>query len=125
MLHGALICRDRRKFTMGMVASQARLTMLTARKSDLELQGQFINQARMQLSNMSSTMMNSSSNLEPDSPQAQQLQSRIAAMQQVDKSLEMQLRRVDTQHQAVQTEIESVQKVISKNIEMSFKTFSA
>jgi hypothetical protein len=33
-------------------ASQARFLMLTARKSDLELQGQFINQARLQVENM-------------------------------------------------------------------------
>jgi hypothetical protein len=45
-------------------------------------------------------------------------------MQQVDKRLEMQLRRVDTQQQAVQTEIQAVQKVIDKNIDMSFKTFA-
>jgi len=34
-----------------MAASQARLLMLTARKSDLELQMQFVSQRRMQLAN--------------------------------------------------------------------------
>jgi uncharacterized membrane protein len=108
---------------MGFAASQARFMALTARKSDLELQGQFINQARMQLANVTGSLFTIGSNLEPDSAEAQLLQARIAAIQAIDKSLELQLRRVDTQHEAVQTEIEAVRKVISKNIESTFKTF--
>jgi transposase len=108
---------------MGLAASQARLMMLTARKSDLELQGQFINQARMQLANVVGTLFNVSSNLEPEGPLARALQQRIAAIQAIDKSLEMQLKRIDTQHEAINTEIDAVKKVVSKNIQSSFKTF--
>jgi capsule polysaccharide export protein KpsE/RkpR len=108
---------------MGFAASQARFMMLTARKSDLELQGQFINQARMQMANITGALFTIASNLEPESPEAQQLQARVAAIQAIDKSLELQLRRVDTQHDAVQTEIDAVRKVIGKNIEGTFKTF--
>lgn len=108
---------------MGLAASQARFLILTARKSDLELTGQQLNQSRMQLANVTNDMFSFFSNLEPDSPEAIQLQLRISALQSLDKSLEMQLRRVDTQHDAIQTEIDAVQKVIDKNIEMSFKTF--
>lgn len=108
---------------MGFAASQARFMMLTARKSDLELQGQFINQARMQLANVTGQLFTVASNLEPDAPEAQQLQARIAAIQSIDKSMELQLRRVDTQRDAVQTEIDAVRKVIAKNIESTFRTF--
>jgi capsule polysaccharide export protein KpsE/RkpR len=108
---------------MGFAASQARFMMLTARRSDLELQGQFINQARMQLANMTGALFTIASNLEPDSPETQQLQARVAAIQALDKGLELQLRRVDTQRDAVQTEIDAVRKVIGKNIESTFKTF--
>jgi hypothetical protein len=108
---------------MGFAASQARYMMLTARKSDLELQGQFINQARMQLANVTGALFTISSNLEPESVEAQLLQARIAAIQSIDKSLELNLKRIDTQHEAVQTEIDAVRKVIGKNIESSFKTF--
>ncbi|WP_373531021.1 hypothetical protein [Vampirovibrio sp.] len=108
---------------MGLGASQARFLALTARKSDLELTGQQINQSRLQLANVTNNLFTSVSNLEPDSTEAVQLQLRINALQSLDKSLELQLRRVDTQQQAVQTEIEAVQKVIDKNIELSFKTF--
>ncbi len=108
---------------MGFAASQARYMMLTARKSDLELQGQFINQARMQLANVTGALFTISSNLEPEGPEAQQIQARVSAIQAIDKSLELQLRRVDTQREAVQTEIDAVRKVIGKNIESTFKTF--
>jgi len=109
---------------MGFAASQARYMILTARKSDLELQGQFINQARLSLANITGALFTISANLEPESPEAQQLQARIAAIQAIDKALELQLRRVDTQRDAVQTEIEAVRKVISKNIEGTFKIFA-
>lgn len=108
---------------MGLAASQARFLGLTARKSDLELNGQQINQSRMQLANVTNNLFTILSNLEPDSAEAVQIQLRINALQALDKSLELQLRRVDTQQQSVQTEIEAVQKVIDKNIDLSFKTF--
>ncbi|MBK8191107.1 MAG: hypothetical protein IPK79_11735 [Vampirovibrionales bacterium] len=109
---------------MGFAASQARYLMLTARKSDLELTGQQINQARMQLANITGRLFAITANLEPDSPQSMQLQARIASLQSMDKALELQLRRVDTQRESVMTEIDAVRKVIGKNIESTFKTFA-
>lgn len=109
---------------MGLGASQARLLMLTARKSDLELRIQFINQARMQLANQQGLLFSQQMqqpNLTPGSPQAQMITAQQGDLQRRDKQLELLSKQMDTQHQAVQTEIDSVQKVISKNIEMSFK----
>jgi len=48
----------------------------------------------------------------------------MARVQRLDKQLELKLNQVETQHKAVETEIESVDKVISNNIEGSFKYFS-
>ena len=98
--------------------------MLTARKSDLELTGQQINQSRLQLANITNDLFNVASTLDPDADEAIQIQLRINSLQSLDQALELQLRRVDTQQQAVQTEIESVQKVIDKNIDLVFKTFA-
>jgi DNA repair ATPase RecN len=109
---------------MGLAASQARWLILTARHSDLELQGQFVNQARMQLANVTGSLFTISANLEPESQQALSIQARIASIQSLDKSLELQLRRIETQHKAVETEMEAVKKVIDKNIELTFKTFA-
>ena len=109
---------------MGLAASQSRYLTLTARKSDLELTGQQINQSRLQLANVMNDLFNVSTTLDPDSDEAIQIQLRINATQSLDQALELQLRRVDTQQQAVQTEIEAVRKVIDKNIELVFKTFA-
>lgn len=109
---------------MGLAASQARYLTLTARKNDLELSGQQINQSRLELANIQNDLFNTSTNLNPDSTEAIQLQLRINAIQSLDKGLELQLRRVDTQQQAVQTELDAVKKVIDKNIELTFKVFA-
>lgn len=109
---------------MGLAASQSRFLLLTARKSDLELTGQQINQARLAISNNTNNLFNQASTLDPNSDQAIQLNSRISALQAQDKQLELRLRRVDTQQEAVQTEIEAVKKVIDKNIDLVFKIFA-
>ncbi len=109
---------------MGLAASQSRFLVLTARKSDLELTGQQINQSRLQLANVTNDLFNVASTLDPDSQEAIQIQLRINSLQSLDQSLELQLRRVDTQQQAVQTELEAIRKVIDKNIELTFKTFA-
>lgn len=109
---------------MGLAASQSRYMMLTARKSDLELTGQQINQSRLQLANVTNDLFNVATTLDPDTDEAIQLQLRINSLQSLDQALELQLRRVDTQQQAVSTEIEAVRKVIDKNIDLVFKTFA-
>ena len=109
---------------MGLAASQARFLALTARKSDLELTGQQINQSRMQVASVTNELFNTAAELDPESNEYTSINNRINALQELDVALELQLRRVDTQQQAVQTEIASVQKVIDKNIDLSFKTFA-
>ena len=42
-----------------------------------------------------------------------------------DKRYDLQLKNIDTEHNAVQTEVDSVKKVIDKNIERNFKIFDA
>lgn len=109
---------------MGLAASQSRYLTLTARKSNLELTGQQINQSRLELANVTNDLFNTVTNLDPDSPDAIRIQLRINALQSLDQALELQLRRVDTQQSAVQTELDAVKKVIDKNIDLTFKTFA-
>ena len=46
-------------------------------------------------------------------------------IQQEDRTLELRLRQLDTEQEALQTEMEAVKKVIDKNIESTFKTFDS
>jgi hypothetical protein len=109
---------------MGLSASQARLLDLVARKNDLEFTGQQINQSRTVLANSTNNLIANQADLDPDSQESILLQRRIASIQSLDKALELQLRRVDTQQQAVSTEVEAVKRVLDKNIELVFKAFA-
>lgn len=139
---------------MGLAASQSRFLDLTVRKSNIELNGQQINQQRMVLSSMTKQYSEQMSKLMNDTnfngytfvansganagklaatgagaagtvvTDYNNLIDKITQIQGQDKLLEMELKDVDTQHNEVQTEIDSVKKVIDKNIDMTFKTFA-
>lgn len=53
-----------------------------------------------------------------------EINAKISMVQMQDKKLELKLQNLDTQQQALSTEMESVKKVIDKNIESSFKAFA-
>ena len=57
--------------------------------------------------------------------QIQDINAKIEIIQVQDKNLELKLKQLDTEQNAIQTEMEAVKKVISKNVETSFKTFNA
>lgn len=106
---------------MGLAASQQRLLQLTARKTDIELSGQQINQRRTALATQVSQLFTNTTNLTPNSPESLKIQNEVASLQALDKSLELQLRRLDTEQEAIQTELQGVQKVIEKSVEFVFK----
>jgi len=45
-------------------------------------------------------------------------------IQQEDRTLELRLKQLDTEQNALSTEIDAVSKVVKDNVEKSFKTFS-
>lgn len=54
----------------------------------------------------------------------QEINAKTSIVQQQDKNLELKLTRLDNERNAVNTEMEAVKKVVSDNIEKSYKTFS-
>ena len=106
---------------MGFAASSARLYMLVARKSDLEFQLQMINQARLRLTNVLDKLYLSFGDLDPENPRIQKADALLARVQQQEKRLEVYAQRIEQQHKAAETEINAVKKVISQNIQSSFK----
>lgn len=52
------------------------------------------------------------------------INAKTTVIQQQDKTLELHLDQLDTEQQAIQTEMDAVKKVIDKNIEETFKTFA-
>lgn len=53
----------------------------------------------------------------------EQINSRVCVVESEDKKLELKLKDLDTQQEALNTEMDAVKKVIDKNIEVSFKAF--
>lgn len=53
------------------------------------------------------------------------INAKIEIIQGQDKDLELRLKQLDTEENAISTELDSVKKVISKNVDSSFKTFNA
>jgi len=57
--------------------------------------------------------------------EVQAINAKIEIIQAQDKDLELRLKQLDTEQNAISTEMDAVKKVISKNVESSFKTFNA
>ena len=55
----------------------------------------------------------------------EEVNAKIGVIQVQDKNLELKLKQLDTEENAISTEMDAVKKVISKNVESSFKTFNA
>lgn len=51
------------------------------------------------------------------------INAQTAVIQQQDKTLELQLNQLDTEQNAIKTELEALDKIIGDNVEGSFKTF--
>lgn len=51
------------------------------------------------------------------------INAKTSIIQQQDRALELQLNQLDTEQKALSTELDSVKKVIEKNVEQTFKTF--
>ena len=47
----------------------------------------------------------------------------IAALEKKDQRIDLELKKLDTEHQALQLEYDSVKNVVDKNVEKSFQTF--
>ena len=53
----------------------------------------------------------------------QDINAKTEQIQTEDRTLELRLKQLDTEQNALQTEMDAVKKVISKNVESTFKTF--
>ena len=52
-----------------------------------------------------------------------EINAKIEIVQSEDKNLELRLKQLDTEHNAIQTERDQVKELIKKNVDSSFKTF--
>ena len=51
------------------------------------------------------------------------MQAKVEKLERIDKKFDTQIQQLSTEQKAIETEMDSVKKVIDKNIEETFKTF--
>lgn len=105
---------------MGLISSQIRVAFLTLYRSDLEFRIQMLTQTRLQLSSSVNELVSVGTDLDPDSPEMKVLNSRQERLKMIDQKLDAELKRFQNQLQAVDTEIDSAQKFVDKNIKSTF-----
>jgi hypothetical protein len=107
---------------MGLLTSQIRILYLTLYKSDLEFKIQQISQTKMNLSSTieSLTDLNAGSDLDPNSPEIKLLNQRQERLHLVEKKLDAEMERYQTQLNAVTVEIDSANKLLEGDVKSSF-----
>ena len=89
---------------------------ITAGKS--EITGEWDKKTLGQLNSVRTTY-----DKEDDAAAKSKYDTRMNKAEAIDAMLEMRLKQVETEHTALETEMDSVQKVVDDNVEGSFKTF--
>ena len=122
---------------MGVSANQSRLMTLTARMHDLELRAQQISNQKVIMSLKSeaialeySDAMNRATNTSTGevnegvlNAAQRSYEAASATLSKDEKLLDLELSKINTEHNAASTEYDSVKSLISDNVEKSFSLF--
>ena len=105
---------------MGLLTSSIRLTYLNNFRSDLEYKISLISSSRLNLVSSTDELLNVTSDLDPKSPEAKSLEKRRERLHQIEKKLEEQMTRYQTQLKMVEGEIQQVQTEIDSSIQRAY-----
>ncbi len=106
---------------MGMATAQLRLMYLNAYRLDLEYKVQLISEAKMNLSKTCTDLLNVGSDLDSDDPLVKKLEARKERLNVMEKQLDMKMEQYKQKLQMIETEYQSCEQMLQKNIERSFK----
>lgn len=102
---------------MGLLIAIARKVQLNSQRFAYEHKLMVINRAKSDLAGKISDYQMSQNDYEVDSPEAKTLQQRIERLNQVDKRLDEQLTKIQTQLQLIEAEYGSCDQMIQSNIQ--------
>ncbi len=105
---------------MGLCISTMRMMMLNAQKYDLEYNIQLITEAKMHISNSVADLIKTGTNLDTDSPAVKEIEARKERLYLMEKKLDAQLQYFGKKLQAVETEMQAVDRMVNENIKSSF-----
>ncbi|MFA6989270.1 MAG: hypothetical protein WC197_04290 [Candidatus Gastranaerophilaceae bacterium] len=105
---------------MSLVSSQLRLLFLTYRQHDLAYKIQLISETKMGLASSVNALLTVGTDLDPESPEMKKLELRKQKLAQLEKKLDAELMLYQNQLKMVETESESVKKMLDGDIKRSF-----
>ena len=105
---------------MGLLIAQMRLAQINEYRSDLEYKIRLISSTKLDLSNQINELVGFGSDMEPDSPEMKALEKKKERLYAVEKALDAQLQRYQTQLEMVDAEEQSVKQSLEKAIQRSF-----
>jgi len=121
---------------MGVDSNQCRLLLLTARRDDLEYSMSVLTMRQQMLAtNRANAVAQKAAALStylqtPDQPVAfeqtaayAQYEQEMLRLEAADNQLDMQLKTMETEHQAITQEIEETRKTVDNNVKNTFGIF--
>ncbi len=110
---------------MGLAASSARKYMLQAQILNIQFDLQQMTQARLRVMGVLDRVMNAAANLDPNSAAYHYYEQFVNRLHQQDKRFQLLKERLEKQHEAMKTESESLNKLISEGIKQNFSYLGA
>lgn len=105
---------------MGLATSTFRQMYLNNFRLDLENKIQIITESKLSLTNSISQMVSIGNEMDPESEVAKQLMAKKERLAALEAKLDAQLQMYNNQLKMIDTELESCQSLIDKNIQRSF-----
>ena len=105
---------------MGLLIAQMRLAQINEYRSDLEYKLRLVASTKLDLSNQINELVGFGSDLDPDSPEMKALEKKKERLYAVEKALDAQQQRYQTQLEMIEAEEQSVKQSLEKSIQRSF-----
>jgi len=103
---------------MGLITATIRKTQLNNYRLDLEYKMMLISSSKLNLSQTVNDLLSVASDLDADSPEVKALEKRKERLYLVEKKLDEQMQRFETQLKMVEAEMQSCNQMIDKNIQV-------
>lgn len=105
---------------MGLIVATIRKVQLNNYRLDLEYKMSLVSASKLNLSQTVNDLLSVASDLDPDSPEAKALEKRKERLYLVEKKLDEQMQRYETQLKMVEAELQTCNQMIDKNIQYSY-----
>lgn len=101
---------------MGLLTASMRTSYLNSQRLDLEYKIQLVSQAKVDLAQQSSELVNAGTDLDPNSPVVKQLEARKEKLHLLEKKLDQQMLQYQNKLALINSEYQSAQKMFTSNV---------